>query len=265
MQTSNLPRISPRYWAAITLASIFGANLGDFVSHVLHLGHYRGLPPLAVAFGLILLAERRLKLRTEAYYWLAIVTLRTAATNLGDLATHDFKLAYPAVLFGLAVLLVGLLAVESRLPLRAGNPPAAPASGGLPATNGVYWVAMLVAGTLGTAAGDYIADELGFGLVYGSLAECLVLAAMLSLRGIPGWLSKQSYWLTIVCVRTAGTTVGDFLASRHGAGLGLEASTVFTGILWIALLVLWRRPDGRRSDAGRTVPTAPPVAEQESV
>jgi uncharacterized membrane-anchored protein len=32
------------------------------------------------------------KIPTEAYYWLAIIVLRTAATNLADLCTHDLNL-----------------------------------------------------------------------------------------------------------------------------------------------------------------------------
>ena len=58
MQIRNLPRIDARYWVSITAASIFGANLGDFCSHVLGLGHVRGLPFLAVIFAAILIAER---------------------------------------------------------------------------------------------------------------------------------------------------------------------------------------------------------------
>ncbi|MEJ0070645.1 MAG: hypothetical protein WDO24_20190 [Pseudomonadota bacterium] len=238
MQTRNVPDTGPRYWTAISLASIFGANMGDFVARELHLGHARGLPVLALVFALILLAERRSKTPTEAYYWLAIVTLRTAATNLADLATHDFKLDYPWVIAGLAALLVGVLVLESRIRRDAATAPAS----GLPTTTGFYWTAMLIAGTLGTAAGDYIADDLGLGLVWGSVLLGGLLAVMLALRSLPGLATKPSYWGTIVMVRAAGTTVGDFLASsRRGLGLGLYVSTPCTGLLLVAVLLLWRK------------------------
>ena len=35
-------------------------------------------------------------------------------------------------------------------------------------------------------------------------------------------MTKPWYWLTIVAARTAGTTLGDLLASRRGLGLGLD-------------------------------------------
>jgi uncharacterized membrane-anchored protein len=40
-------------------------------------------------------------------------------------------------------------------------------------------------------------------------------------------------------VRAAGTTVGDLTAARNG--LGLPLSTAMTGLLFVGLLILWRR------------------------
>src|SRR5579885_1058547 len=81
MQAKNLPGITARYWIAILAASMCGANTGDFLARNLHLGHARGLLTLAALFSVILWAERRTKTPTEAYYWLAIIVIRTAATN----------------------------------------------------------------------------------------------------------------------------------------------------------------------------------------
>jgi uncharacterized membrane-anchored protein len=51
--------------------------------------------------------------------------------------------------------------------------------------------------------------------------------------------SLPFYWATIVMVRAAGTTVGDLTAARNG--LGLPLSTAMTGLLFVGLLILWRR------------------------
>jgi uncharacterized membrane-anchored protein len=56
-----------RFWGALCLASIFGANMGDFFAHDLGLGHVKGLPFLAVAFAAVLIAERFDRLAHEAY------------------------------------------------------------------------------------------------------------------------------------------------------------------------------------------------------
>jgi hypothetical protein len=98
MHVRSLPVVTSRYWAAILVASMCGVNAGDFLSHNLHLGHWRGLAPLAAVSLLIVWAERWARIATEAYYWLAIIVLRTTATNpprhskLSDTATAIWAL-----------------------------------------------------------------------------------------------------------------------------------------------------------------------------
>jgi uncharacterized membrane-anchored protein len=92
MKSIHLPTLGPRYWTALCLASICGANMGDFFAHDLGLGHVAGLPFLAAALLAVLLAERFDSLRHEVYYWTAIIVVRTAATNFADYAAGDLKL-----------------------------------------------------------------------------------------------------------------------------------------------------------------------------
>src|SRR5262245_24727624 len=112
MAPKNLPTIDARYWTAILAASMCGANTGDFASRILGLGHTRGLLPLGLIFLAIIWAEKRSKIATEAYYWLAIIVLRTAATNLADLGTHDLKLGYFLCMGALAAFMVLMLLID---------------------------------------------------------------------------------------------------------------------------------------------------------
>lgn len=229
MQSKHVPALGVRYWTAVSMASVAGANLGDFLSHTLHMGHVRGLAPLALVLAGILLAERRARSGGEAYYWLAIVTLRTAATNLADFATHDLRLGYGWVIAGLAA------ALAAMLEFRRGAQGRALTQAGLPQTDGRYWTAMLIAGTLGTAAGDFVSDGLGFGAGPASLITLVVLAAVFTARARPEFAAGAFYWVAIVAVRTAGTTVGDWLAD----GLTLAASTAGSLILLAGTLLVW--------------------------
>jgi len=165
VRAQNLPRISGRYWCAIVVASMAGANTGDFAARYLQLGHIRGLLPLTLIFLAIVWAETSARRATETYYWLAIIVLRTGATNLADLATHDLRLGYPLTLAALAAFIIAVLLFAYW---RDGSAaPAAVDGRKLPATDGAYWLAMLTAGTLGTAGGDFAADELELGVGYG--------------------------------------------------------------------------------------------------
>ena len=51
MHGRHLPALGRRFWGALCLASIFGANMGDFFAHDVGLGHVKGLPFLAIAAG----------------------------------------------------------------------------------------------------------------------------------------------------------------------------------------------------------------------
>jgi len=236
MQVKNLPTITSRYWGAILIASMCGANTGDFLARNLHLGHVRGLLPLAALFALILWAERRAKLPTEAYYWLAVVVVRTAATNLADLATRDFKLGYGLVESGLTALLVAILLVDfaRNRSTNAGLASLRRRVWSLPATDAPYWAALLTAGVLGTAGGDFLAHILGLG--DGSIVLVAIYGIVLLLSARVRKVTTPWYWAAIVAARAAGTTMGDLVA-RH---LGLSLSTAFTGLLLVSIIVLWK-------------------------
>jgi uncharacterized membrane-anchored protein len=242
MRDQHLPALGSRFWAALCFASVFGANMGDFFAHDLGLGHVAGLPFLALAFAVILIIERIDRVAHEIYYWLAIVVIRTAATNLADFFCGDLRLSRPAVMAALGLALAIVVALvwnawrqsdareldKRALVLRA---------------DATYWLSMLLAGTLGTVLGDYFSHDLHLGNAWASIALGLVLAGAFAI-GSKGLIwSATCYWTTVVLVRGAGTSVGDFFAQHNR--LGLTLSTATTGLAFAVLLLLWngRRPD----------------------
>jgi uncharacterized membrane-anchored protein len=222
MQTRNIPSPSPHYWATLSIASVFGANLGDFVSHNLHMGHVRGLLPLAVLFVIILISERKSRRASEIFYWLAIVTLRTGATNLADFGTHDLRLGYGWVVGGLTLFMLVLVLLGGEVMPK-----------GMPRTDGRYWITMFIAGTLGTAVGDALAGPEGLGLITAAAGGALALAALAAAWRAPPLSGAPLYWATIVAIRTVGTNIGDLL----GDAIGLPQSTIGTGLLLTAVLI----------------------------
>jgi uncharacterized membrane-anchored protein len=231
----HLPLLNVRFWAALCLASIFGANLGDFFAHDIGLGHVAGLPFLVVAFALVLVAERYDTGVRELYYWLAIVVIRTAATNIGDFLAGDLKLPRPWVMAGLAVLLaIAVAAIHQRrarttLPDRRRE---------LLTADWLYWIGMLLAGALGTVIGDYVSHNLRLGdlMASAALGVPLALLFIVGSRG-PLWL-VPFFWVTVVMVRADGTVVGDWFAGSHM--LGLPLSTLLSGLVFVALLAGWK-------------------------
>jgi uncharacterized membrane-anchored protein len=243
MQRIQLPTLGPRYWAALCLASIFGANMGDFVARNMGMGHVTGLPFLAAALAVVMIAERFDRTVHQAYYWVAIIIVRTAATNFADFACGDMKQPRIWVIAALTLVLIAALWMSWQFSWRRLAEKAGDGATLLRADLG-YWTGMFIAGTLGTVIGDYSSHDLHLGDGGASilLSPLLGVLFLVGRNGPLRWL--PFYWLTVVMVRAAGTAVGDFVSGRNI--LGLPLSTVVTGALFVALLVIWK--EQRRSE-----------------
>jgi uncharacterized membrane-anchored protein len=211
-------------------ACVLGTNLGDLWAEDLLPGRFSSLAFLmAVCVGAALY-DRRAAGWTEAGYWVAIVVMRAAATNLADIFTHDLRLGYLAVSF----VLFGMTAVLAWFT----RPDVA--RGGAPVVDGLYWAAMFVAGLFGTVAGDLIHHSIGLYVASGVLCALLV-----GLIGVRGWWRGAPillYWAIVMAERLAGTAVGDMLDSRRALGLGLPLASLCSGVFLV--LALWGRGGG---------------------
>lgn len=233
MKRIHVPQVNARYWLAITLASLFGTNLGDFYAHASGLSLQAGLGVLAALVAVVFVIERRDRRPHELYYWLAILIIRTGATNIADFLNFRAGLPSPLVGWGLAGLLALLAGVMTVLARRQ------PSGGAkrLPDTGALYWAAMLSAGVLGTVLGDDASHAFGQGPT--AIGLGLLLGALLPLTQ-GGLASIFAYWATVGVARTAGTAMGDWLAERQGLDLGLPVSMLITGGALALVLLLWR-------------------------
>lgn len=232
MQLKITPKVGPRYWTAILIASMCGTNFGDFFPDVLRVGAGVGFMILIALFVAVVLADRMTRHGSEAFYWLAILVVRAAATNIADFSIGKARLGYVTMSVGLAVLLAVLVAVH-----RAAGPKSS--TGDLPPTNGFYWFTMLTAGTLGTVVGDGVGHAFGplqigvpISAAMGTGAMALILTARTNLK----WTTAVAYWVTVVAVRWWGTNFGDMLAFFAT----LSGSMAVTGAALALTLNLWR-------------------------
>ena len=156
--------ITRSYWLAMLAASAFGTNVGDLWAEILFPGRLTSLASLLAICVAAVWYHRRAAARTEAGYWIAIVAMRAAATNLADIFTHDLALGYVLA----SVILAGLTLIAARF-----TDPDISRSGS-PRVDGAYWTAMFIAGVFGTVAGDLIHHNIG--LYNASAALCFILA-----------------------------------------------------------------------------------------
>ena len=222
----SLPRIDLRYWLCLCAASIFGTNTGDLLGDELHLGHLSGLPWLAGLFALILLFDRVSRTPIPLWFWFAIITVRTAATNIGDMFHEwhiDFAVSIPLVLalFASAVWVYRQVTPSS---IRVTSS---------------YWVCMILAGVLGTLAGDFASFRLHLTPTGTAVVVGILIAMMLRVVLRRKTLTPVLYWTTVALIRTAGTGAGDALANTFG----LPWSTLLTGLAFLVPVIAFYRTD----------------------
>jgi uncharacterized membrane-anchored protein len=237
MKRVHVPTIDGRYWMAITLASIFGTNLGDFYAHQSGLGLIGGLPILVILFAGVYLVERFDNLSHDAYYWLCIIIMRTGATNIADYLAGRRGLSIDrlSLSIGLGLALAVLAWWCARTEPKADEHPVRKS---LPQTDVRYWVAMLTAGVFGTVLGDFFEKLIGQGMAAVTLTIVLTAALLIYRSAI--LRVAFAYWLVIGVARTTGTAIGDWLAENKMLKVGLPLSTLATGLAFVAVIVLWR-------------------------
>lgn len=212
------------YWLAMLAASALGTNVGDLWAEILFPGRWTSLAALLVVCAAAVSYDRIAGARSEAGYWIAIVGMRAAATNLADIMTHDLALGYAVS----SVLLAGVTMFAARFT----HPDTA--RGGSPRVDGAYWIAMFIAGLFGTVAGDLIHHTIG--LYIASAALCAVLIGLILGRDAFAPRSVLLYWAIIMAERCAGTALGDMLASRRAIALGLPLASICTAVLILVSL-----------------------------
>ena len=99
-----------------------------------------------------------------------------------------------------------------------------------------YWIAFLIANTLGTAAGDFLADNLGLGFMHSAILISIVLVIIALLHYFTKVSGVLLFWLAFVLTRPFGATFGDFLtksAEKGGINIGTIGSSLFFSIVLI--------------------------------
>lgn len=162
-----------------------------------------------------------------------ILATSTAGTTISDFMDRTLGLGYATGSLILATLLVITLVIWkiSEKTLAVTN---------ITSTHGelFYWTTILFSNTLGTALGDFLADNSGLGFAGGAiLIGSLLLLIILAYK-----YSKIShiilFWLAFVLTRPFGATFGDLLTKPLEKG-GLNFGTVgSSAILFVILVVL---------------------------
>jgi uncharacterized membrane-anchored protein len=230
---NKVARVTATFWLMKICATTVGETAGDHLSMTMGIGYASSSLVLLTAFALSLGLQLTMKRFHPAAYWLVIITTSTAGTTISDYIDRTLGLGYAtgsAMIAGLLLLVLAVwfaseksLAVDKIRSRR---------------TECFYWIAILVSNTLGTALGDYLADDSGLGFLGGA---ALIGVAILCIALIAFFTNANRvllFWLAFVLTRPFGATLGDLMTKSQDQGaLGL-GTAVSSSILFAVLFVL---------------------------
>ncbi|MEA1086343.1 hypothetical protein SFC76_18890 [Sphingomonas sp. CD22] len=226
-----MPEVTAGFWLIKILATTLGETAGDAATMTLGLGYLLG----SIGFVAVLLAAVALQMRASrfhpALYWTTIVASTTAGTTLADFATRSVGIGYAGGALLLLVLLVAALAVW-----RAAMGAISVETVHEPKAETFYWITITLSQTLGTALGDWLADDGGFGYLGGAAMFGAALCVLAILYRTTAISRTSLFWLAFILTRPLGATVGDFLDKPADHG-GLDVSRPLASVLLAAVIV----------------------------
>jgi len=240
MTLSRVPHIILLYWIIKIASTTLGETGADMFSMTFAIGYGSTILVFLALFALLAAIKITMKRYDPALYWLTFTASAIAGTAISDFIDRTLGLGYAAGSMLLLLLLAGVLLLwwTRTRSLSVEQIDTTPAET-------YYWLAFLIANTLGTAAGDFLADDLQIGFMYSALLIGGVLALTAFLHYVTTLSPILLFWIAFILTRPFGATFGDFLtksAEDGGVAFGtVGASLVFTLILGIALFFEIRR------------------------
>ncbi|MFZ3361706.1 MAG: hypothetical protein WA652_24610 [Xanthobacteraceae bacterium] len=233
---SKVPEVTLVFWIIKIAATTLGETGGDTVTMTLNWGYLIGTAlflSLLVVFVILQIAAKKFH---PYLYWATIVASTTAGTTMADFADRSLGIGYAG---GSSLLFVCLIATLGAWYWSLGSISVATVN--TPKVEVFYWVAITFSQTLGTALGDWTADDTGLGYDGGAL---LFAAGLAILAAIYFWTSTSRvflFWAAFILTRPLGATVGDFLdkpTSNGGLALSRPIASAVIGVFIIVCLVV---------------------------
>src|ERR1700720_2551785 len=204
---SKVSEVTLIFWIIKIAATTLGETGGDTVTMTLNWGYLDGTALFLALLVVLVICQIAAKKFHPFLYWATIVASTTAGTTLADFADRSLGIGYTG---GSLLLLACLMATLAAWYWSLGSISVATVN--TPKVEAFYWLAITFSQTLGTALGDWIADDTRLGYDGGALVAAYF------------WTNVSRvllFWAAFILTRPLGATVGDFLDKPvNEGGLG---------------------------------------------
>lgn len=243
---SKVPAVTLSFWIIKILATTLGETAGDTVSMTMGLGYLAGTAIFLSLLLILVACQIGARQFNPLLYWSTIIASTTAGTTMADFADRSLGIGY---LGGSALLLT--LVLLSLGAWRATLGSVAVDTVRAPGAEAFYWLTISLSQTLGTAIGDWAADDGGLGFAGGALIFASALTVIALLYRFTSASHSALFWAAFILTRPFGATVGDFFDKPVAQG-GLDisrpfASAILAGAILLLILFTPQRPATRSS------------------
>jgi uncharacterized membrane-anchored protein len=240
---SKVPEVTLVFWIIKIAATTLGETGGDTVTMTLNWGYLIGTAlflSLLVVFAILQIAANKFH---PFLYWATIVASTTAGTTMADFADRSLGIGYAG---GSSLLFVCVMATLGVWYWSLGSISVATVN--TPKVEAFYWVAITFSQTLGTALGDWTADDTGLGYDGGALVFAVGLAVLAVLYYRTNVSRVGLFWAAFILTRPLGATVGDFLdkpVSDGGLALSRPIASAVLAVFIIGCIYFLPQRAGR--------------------
>lgn len=229
---NKIPALTLLFWIMKITATTLGETGGDLVAQTMNVGYATSTIIFFAFFVIMLVCQLAARRYVPPVYWAVIVATSTAGTTMSDYMDRTLDLGYMMGSIILVSILIIILVtwkfVEGSLSVtqirsRRGEV--------------FYWMAILFSNTLGTALGDFLADDSGLGFGGSALLISAVLAVVVLLYFFTRLSRIILFWIAFVLTRPFGATFGDLLTKSTEKG-GLDYGTKGASAILLGLLIV---------------------------
>lgn len=236
---SKVPAVTLGFWIIKILATTLGETAGDTLSMTMDLGYLTSTAIFLSVFLVLVIFQIRARRFSAPLYWATIVASTTAGTTMADFADRSLAIGYAG---GATLLLCCVIATLALWRWREGSVSVDTVAS--PRVEAFYWATITFSQTLGTALGDWTADDTGLGyegaaLIFG-VGLALTAAAYFWTKLSRAWL----FWIAFILTRPLGATVGDFLdkpLDEGGLAVSRPIATAIIAVLMVIGIFVFRQ------------------------
>ncbi|MBN8978990.1 MAG: hypothetical protein J0I08_21185 [Rhizobiales bacterium] len=237
---SKVPVITLGFWVVKIFATTLGEVGGNAVTLTLGFGYLIG----TLIFGALVVVAVAAQIRTKEFhpflYWGAITATTLAGTTLADFVDRSLGIGYLGGSLSLVTMVVATLALW-RWCLGSVSVETVTR----PEVEAFYWATIMFSQTLGTALGDWMADDTGLGYNGGALVIAAALSITAALYLFTNMSRTMLFWAAFILTRPLGATIANSLDKPiSNGGLAVSDLSASAGFLVLMVVCIFVFPKG---------------------